>query len=111
MTNLQSFIIATLTALIPVLIPAIVTLIFTAQKQKLEILKKQSENYKETIADAIKTAQALFKEGDGDKKYNWVLDKVSKKIHLPEDELQQLIESVLAETKNAFKENWDKLGK
>jgi len=111
MTSTQQFIIAILSVLIPIIIPAFMALIFTAQKQRLEALKKQSENYKETIADAIKTAQALFKEGHGQEKYKWVLDKVSKKIHLPEDEIQQLIESVLAETKKSFQENWNKLGK
>jgi len=106
----QSYIIAILAVLIPVLIPAVINLIFTAQKTRLEKLKVLSEQYKDTIANAAITAESIFKEGHGDEKFDWVIDKVADKIKIPSDELKMLVESVLVHTKKSLGENWDKIG-
>ena len=110
MTSTQQFILAILTVLIPVVIPAMVNLIFVAQKTKLEKAKLFHDQHKEFIADLVKTAQQAYKDWNGQEKYDWVLMKASQKLHLPESELKTLIESTLADLKNAFQTNWDNLG-
>ena len=110
MTSTQQFILAILTVLIPVVIPAAVALFFQAKKIQLERLKGLSEQYKDTIKNAIITAESIFKEGHGDEKYDWVIDKVSDKIKIPPDELKMLVEGVLTETKKSLAEEWNKLG-
>ena len=110
MTQTQTFIISLLAVLFPVVIPAAVNLIFVAQKTKLEKAKLYTEQHKELIADLIKTAQQAYKDWNGQEKYQWVVMKAAQRLHLPESELKTLIESTLADLKNSFKDNWDKLG-
>ena len=100
---------AVITALIPVLIPAIVHAVFTAQKARLEKLKLTSERNKDLIRALIITAQATYKTVSVYDKYRWVITKASQKIKIPEEDLNALIESTLAELQKEFKEKWEKL--
>ena len=110
MTQTQTFVISLLAVLLPVVIPAMVNLIFVAQKTKLEKAKLYTEQHKELIADLVKTAQQAYSDWNGQERYQWVLMKASQKLHLPESELKTLIESTLADLKKSFADNWDKLG-
>ena len=100
---------AVLTALIPVLIPAIVHAVFTAQKARLEKLKLTSERNKDLVRALIITAQATYKSVSVYDKYRWVVTKASQKLKIPEEDLNALIESTLAELQKEFKEKWEKL--
>ncbi|NMC77029.1 MAG: hypothetical protein GYA60_07040 [Candidatus Methanofastidiosa archaeon] len=110
MTPTQEFIIALITVLAPIIIPYVIRLFFEAYKARLEAIKAKTDNYKETIQQLVITAEAMFKEGNGQAKLEWVLDKASATLGIPKDNLRQLVETVLLETKNAFKQEWDKLG-
>ena len=110
MTSTQQFILAILTVLIPVVIPAAVALFFQAKKLQLERLKGLSERYEKTIQAAVIFAENLFKEGHGEDKLNYVVDKLAGKINLPPEELKMLVEMVLVKTKKSLAEEWNKLG-
>jgi len=110
MTPTQQFIVALITVLVPVIIPIVIKSIFEIKAQKIANLKALSEQYKDTIAQLCLSAESLFKEGNGELKYEWVLSKVAPIVHLPEDQLKGLIELVLAQTKASLKEEWDKIG-
>jgi len=110
MTSTQQFIIAILTLAFTYLIPYVIKIIFQIKAQQLANLKIQSEQYKETIKQLCIAAEALYKDGHGEAKYKWVLDKVAPIIHLPKEQLKGLIETALIETKKALAEEWDKLG-
>ena len=110
MTSTQEFIIALITVLVPVIVPTVIKLIFEIKAQKIANLKALSEQYKDTIAQLCLSAESLFKEGNGELKYEWVLSKVAPIVHLPESQLKGLIELVLAQTKASLKEEWDKIG-
>ena len=111
MTNTQQFIIALIAVLVPIIIPAIIRLIFQIIGQRATNLKAIKEQYKDTIANLCTAAESMFKEGDGEEKYIWVLSKIAPIVHLPEEQLKGLIELVLAQTKASLKEEWDNLGK
>ena len=110
MTSTQQFIVALMIVLVPVVIPAVIKIIFEIKAQKIANLKAFSERYKDTIAQLCLSAESLFKEGNGELKYEWVLSKVAPIVHLPESQLKGLIELVLAQTKASLKEEWDKIG-
>ena len=110
MTSTQQFIVALMIVLVPVVIPAVIKIIFEIKAQKIANLKAFSERYKDTIAQLCSSAESLFKEGNGEAKYEWVLSKVAPMVHLPQEQLKGLIELVLAQTKASLKEEWDKIG-
>ena len=94
MTSTQQFIVALMIVLVPVVIPAVIKIIFEIKAQKIANLKAFSERYKDTIAQLCLSAESLFKEGNGELKYEWVLSKVAPIVHLPESQLKGLIELV-----------------
>ena len=111
MTSTQQFVIALISVLVPIIIPTVIKIIFEIKAQKIANLKALSEQYKDTIAQLCLSAESLFKEGNGEDKYNWVLSKIAPVVRLPEEQLKGLIELVLAQTKASLKEEWDNLGK
>jgi len=100
---------AVLAALIPVLIPAIVHAVFSALNARLQKLKLTTERNKDLLRALIITAQATYTSLSGYEKYQCVIKKASQKIKIPEEDLQALIESTLAELQKEFKEEWEKL--
>ena len=110
MTPTQQFIIALITVLVPIIIPIVIKSIFEIKAQKIANLKALSEQYKDTIANLCTASESLFKEGNGELKYEWVLSKVAPIVHLPQDQLKGLIELVLAQVKASLKEEWGRIG-
>ena len=110
MTSTQQFVIALITVLVPIIIPIVIKSIFEIKAQKIANLKALSEQYKDTIAQLCLSAESIFKEGHGEEKYIWVLQKIAPIVHLPEDQLKGLIELVLAQVKASLKEEWNKIG-
>ena len=110
MTPTQEFVIALISVLVPIIIPTVIKIIFEVKAQKIANLKALSEQYKDTITNLCTAAESLFKEGNGEAKYEWVLSKVAPIVHLPQDQLKGLIELVLAQVKASLKEEWGKIG-
>ena len=110
MTSTQQFVVALIAVLVPIIIPTIIKLIFQIIGQRTTNLKAIKEQYKDTIANLCTAAESMFKEGHGEDKYRWVLQKIAPIVHLPEEQLKGLIELVLAQTKASLKEEWDKVG-
>ena len=104
-----ALVVAFLTALVP-LIPFAMKLFFQANGEKLYNLQLKTDQFKETIKNLCGSAEALFKEGNGQAKYDWVVSKISDKSLIPADELKGFIESALLAAKEAFATEWFKLG-
>ena len=113
LTSNQQFIVALvvafLTALVP-LIPLAIKFLFQANEQKITNAKLKMDRFKETIENLCVAAESLFKEGNGQAKYDWVISKLSDKSLISEAQLKGLIESILLTAKQAFGEEWEKLG-
>jgi hypothetical protein len=116
MTSTQLFIIALLTFIFTVGLPAALSLWYTAQAKKeegkLTLMQKAKliyEQNKEFVDTCILAAEAIFGAGQGPLKFKYVLDKIAVKLNVPENEFETIIEAGLAKLKLQWGEAWNAL--
>jgi hypothetical protein len=103
-------VIALITTVIVTLAPVAVRAFFEAHTARLIQLKTLADN-NQAIADGIvQVVQNSYKAYTNSEKFQSAFEKLNAQLHLPPDQLQQLIEQAVAGLTLAFGEEWTKLG-
>lgn len=109
-TQVSLAIVALISTIIVTLAPIMVTAVINAHTAKLIEVKTLADNNQEIANGIVAVVQNSYKAFTNSEKFQSAFEKLNAQLHLPPDQIQQLIEQAVATLTLAWGEEWAKLG-
>jgi len=103
-------IVALISSVIVTLAPIMVTAFINAHTAKLIEVKTLADNNQDIANGIVAVVQNSYKAFTNSEKFQSAFEKLNAQLHLPPDQIQQLIEQAVATLTLTWGEAWTKLG-